>query len=515
MVVYTHAKLFDSEVANGISRRDFRIDALRIFLTCWLVFAIHLATNSVREIYPAMAIGDHASFRVDEYAGLHPDLFEKHGFGWHINSNPGASLMAAVPYSIVRPVIDRVVNAVNRSRASVVEPPVYNSPWPMAREFYAKAWKRGLDIKLGLGAIAMQVLCMAPVSACGVIAMYWLLLRFFSRNQSLVFALIYAFGTPVFFRAGYLNQNMLLGHVAFLGLVAIWSSTSSLRYFLAGLAAGFTVVLDYSGVVTLAALGIFAVFKVWGAHMERFRKVLVFGAGALLSLSLLWLYQWQSFGNPFLPAQHWMPAVPGIGAGYQGVGVLFPDLLWRNLADYRYGLFTSCPLLLLAFAAPFVNRNFRRLSASQMALFFVLPAALWLFASSVVYARLQFNTGVRYLTPAIPYLFVLACIPLSRVSARALYFIVLVAGVQSWAMAMYRDVEQGLGVLNPLIQLFTKGFAIPVLTVLSRIGPQNASTFGSPMTPAAIFIAGAALLYGIWSKKLDTPAAVMAKRMSR
>ena len=43
---------------------------LRIFLTCWLVYTLHFASNIVREIYPALSIGDHFSFRADEYAHL-------------------------------------------------------------------------------------------------------------------------------------------------------------------------------------------------------------------------------------------------------------------------------------------------------------------------------------------------------------------------------------------------------------------------------------------------------------
>lgn len=76
--------------------------AMRLFLTCWIIFALHFSTNIVREIYLTLTIGDHASFRVDEYAGLHPDLFEKPGYGWHIGSNPGVSMVAAVPYAIAR-----------------------------------------------------------------------------------------------------------------------------------------------------------------------------------------------------------------------------------------------------------------------------------------------------------------------------------------------------------------------------------------------------------------------------
>ena len=78
--------------------------ASRLFITCWLVYGLHFATNTVREIYPALGIGDHFSFRLDEYAHIHPDLFEKEGYGWHIGNNPGVSMLAAIPYALARPV---------------------------------------------------------------------------------------------------------------------------------------------------------------------------------------------------------------------------------------------------------------------------------------------------------------------------------------------------------------------------------------------------------------------------
>ena len=102
--------------------------AVRLFLTCWIVYALHFATNIVREIYPALAIGDHLSFRVDEYANMHPDLFEKPGYGWHIGNNPGASMVAAIPYALARPIIDPIVRRVQQragcerpDRAAVVQ----------------------------------------------------------------------------------------------------------------------------------------------------------------------------------------------------------------------------------------------------------------------------------------------------------------------------------------------------------------------------------------------------------
>ena len=241
---------FRTPAAAGASRQpsfSARSVTLRLFLTCWIIYALHVTTNVAREVYPALALGDHLSFRVDEYAGLHPDLFERPGYGWHINANPGASILAAIPYAVFRPAIDAVAVEVNRRRQARGEanPPSYDSPWPLARAFYQEAWRRGLDIKLGLAAALMQVLAMAPISAWGVTAMFWFLRRSTGSGQTALWlAILYAFGTPVFFRTGYLNHNLKVGHFAFLGFYALWRPAlrwgwpARSRVLLAGMAGG-------------------------------------------------------------------------------------------------------------------------------------------------------------------------------------------------------------------------------------------------------------------------------------
>src|SRR5690606_10275579 len=112
-----------------------------------------------------LGIGDHFSFRVDEYGGLHPDLFETENYGWHIGNNPGVSMFAAIPYALMRPITDRIVSWAQARRASTAEAPAFETHRPNARIFYQKAWERGLDIKLGLASIVMNALFMAPMSA--------------------------------------------------------------------------------------------------------------------------------------------------------------------------------------------------------------------------------------------------------------------------------------------------------------------------------------------------------------
>ncbi len=486
--------------------------AVRLFLTCWLVYALHLATNTVREIYLGLAIADHFSFRVDEYANMHPDLFEKKGYGWHIGANPGASMIAAIPYALARPLVDRILDRVLRARAANPQaaPPEYKSPWPMSQEFFRESWRRGYDIKFGLAAVIMQAFAMAPISALGVVAMFFLLRRMLASDRhALWLSLLYAFATPVFFRTGYLNHNLMLGHFAFLGFLALWNPGGSerllerTRYFLGGLAGGAALLLDYTGVVFLLGLFFYGLARklATGPVGEAIRKGAWYVLGTLPPVGLLWFYQWQSFGHPFYPGQHWMPPVEWIDVGYQGFSLPQPEILWSLAFDYRYGLFVACPLFLLAALAPYINRSARLLPWRELLTVLALPVALWIFCGGISYTRLQFNTGIRYLAPAFPFLFAAAAIPLVRLPRPAVYFISVLAVTQAWCMAMYRDVERGLGVLDPILQVFFGGFKLPVLTVLSRMG-QFADFFPHGPSALPLFVLAGFLLYGVWSARL-------------
>lgn len=488
--------------------------AVRLFLTCWIIYALHFSTNIVREIYLTLSIGDHVSFRVDEYAGLHPDLFEKPGYGWHIGSNPGVSMLAAVPYAMARPVIDGIVRQVRVGREqSQQRPPDYDSPWPMARKFYEESWKRGYDVKFALGSLVMQVLCMAPSSALGVVAIFLVLRRLLPSQRAAVWlAFLYAFGTPVFFRTGYLNHNLMLGHIAFWGFLLLWNPfewsnrSRSARYAWAGAAGGTALLFDYSGGLFLIGLCLYGLIK--AGQEESLQMGLSLSVryvlGALGPVCLLWWYQWQSFGHPFFPGQHWMPPVEWIERGYQGVGWPQFELLFLLLFDYRYGLFITSPLMVLAFAAIRRVSTVRSMFGARELWFILLTfLALWLFFGGVNYTRLQFNTGIRYLTPMFPFLFIPVAVTLAHCSERWVLLIGALSIAQNWALAMYRDVERGLGVLDPLFHVFAGGFQLPLLTTLSRFKTQFGDVFVNGPSPLPLFALTGVLLYVIWSTRAE------------
>ncbi len=484
----------------------FRSNALRLFLTCSVIFLLHFATNTVREIYPALSLGDRLSFDVSEYNGLHPDIFEMPGRGVFINNNPGASMMGAVPYFFLHPVVNSVVDRVNIQRAAAtnVDPQAYDSIYPMAREFYERSRERGFDIKFGLGAAITQALVMVPMSALSVLLMYWVLLQLINKPRTaLLLALLYAFATPVFYRTAQLNQNLLLAHFAFFAFVLLWrpgsQDTAHERtpfFFLAGLCAGWTVVLDYSGLVALAALSVYAIVK-WHAFPSNERSIAQLGRFALgvtICGAILMAYQWSSFGNPILPAQSYMPPANYTDAGYRGFSLPSLDLLFDTAFSLKFGLFTSAPLLLLALYVPAWLRKSTSIFQRPELIFMIsLISLFFIFCAANQYGRMQFNTGVRHIVPVVPFIFLLAANALIRLPVVIGAIVGALGTYWMWCLVMYRDVELGSGIFEAIKNITLGGFQLPWLKTLERMGYVQESSV------LPLFLLAAVVIWILWN----------------
>jgi hypothetical protein len=461
---------------------------VRIFLVSWLVFSLHFATNTVRELFPALSLGDRLSFDVTEYSGLHHDIFEIPGRGTFINNNPGASIIGAVPYTLSRPVTDRIVERVQRSRAATLqkEPAKYDTIYPLAQEFYERSRAKGFDIKFGLAAGITQTFAMAPISALGVIVMFWILLALTkSPRASVLLAFLYAFATPIFFRTAQLNQNVLLANFALFSFALLWrpwkdnAAGTKPFYFAAGLCCGWTVILDYSGLIAVAALSGYAL-ACWLSAQASERRVfdlVRFASGVALCGAILMVYQWSSFGNPILPAQSYMPPANFTDLGYRGFSFPQLDLLFETAFGLRYGLFTSAPILLLAFFVPvWLRKSTRLLERREIAFVVLFTGLFFVFCSANQYGRMQFNTGVRHIVPVVPFVFLLAANVLVKIPKTVAVVLGLLGTYWSWCLVMYRDVEQGTGIFEAVKHVSLEGFRLPWLTTLERMGfVQSAS----------------------------------------
>lgn len=500
------ASVLNFQPRNAVRGFTPRGTAIRLFFTCWLIFTIHFATNTVREIYPALSLGDNLSFDVSEYAGLHPDIFVLEGRGAFINNNPGASIMGAIPYLFLRPLTDRIVERVQISRQTKpnAETANYDSIYPMAREFYQKSREKGFDVKFGLAAAEMQTLVMSPLSAASVVVMFWILSALTKQPRAALWlSLIYAFATPVFFRTGQLNQNLLVADFALFSFAFLWRFGSENKkpcYFFAGLCAGWTVVLDYSGLVAVAVLSGYAVSR-WFIFTKEKRAIsdlTKFAAGVAVCAAIMAIYQWSSFGNPIYPAQSYMPPANFTEIGYRGFGFPRIDLLFITAFSMRYGLFTSAPLLLLAFVAPvWLGKKGGFLQRRELVFVVVYIALFFLFCAANQYGRMQFNSGVRHILPIVPFLFLPAANVLLKMPRIWAIFLGLFGIYWSWCLAMYRDVEQGFGVFEAVKNITLEGFRLPWLTTLERMGfVQNASAI-------PIFLICALIIWILWTFRAE------------
>jgi hypothetical protein len=472
---------------------SLRSIALRLFITCWLIYGLHFATNTVREIYPALTLGDRLSFDVSEYRDLHPfDIFEIPGRGAFINNNPGASILGAIPYILFRPIIDRVVERVQSQRAASSLPARgYNTKYPLAREFYQKARARGLDVKFGLAAGVMQAFLMAPLSALSVAVMFYVLINLISSVRgALMVALLYAFATPIFYRTAQLNHNLLVSHFAFFSFVLLWRPWDDplhpqrASYLLAGLLAGWTVVLDFSGLVALSVLSFYVLIRRSSlpAAAKSRADLLHFAAGVSLSLIVLLVYQWQCLGSPLYPAQHYMPPTGLSRFGYRGIDWPHLDLLWETTFGMRYGLFTSAPILLLGLYIPgWLQGRTRFLGARELGCIVLFSMAFFIFCAMNQYGRMQFNSGVRHIVPVTPFLFLLTGSVLLRIPRLLAAVIGIITTYWSWSLAMYRDVEQGLGILESPIRVTLEGLRLPWLETLEKMGYVPAGVWELPV----------------------------------
>ena len=120
---------------------------------------------------------------------------------------------------LARPAIDVVVDAVQARRAAAGTPLAadYDNRHPNSRKFFAQVRERGLDVRFGLASLVIHLGATAPFSAAMLVLMRrWLRRGGVPGSAATLLALLYGFGTPLFFRGGFLNQNLFVEHFTLL-----------------------------------------------------------------------------------------------------------------------------------------------------------------------------------------------------------------------------------------------------------------------------------------------------------
>ena len=471
-----------SAASGSGSRRGW---GWRVFLTCWLVYTVFWTPYIVREHFPALALVERGSLDVSPYRTWSRDIFRMSRGGAFINNLPGASLTAALVLFPLSPVLERV----DRWNQSL---PRREDRTDDDGDLFWRTVAAGRAFYFLLVGFLTVALVMAPATA-GAIA--YLCARLtdagVSTAHAALTALLCGLATPMIYRTGYLNHNLLVADAGLVALLLLWDPADrplrAGRAALAGLLAGYAVLCDYSGIVVAAVTALYAWLR--AARSERWRIMAAFAAGVAPGIVALATYQTWAFGASYRPPQHYMTPTAPTARGYRGLDWPSPALAWANFFDPRFGLFAYCPALLLAFAAPFVGRRRPRVPPRETGIILTYFALFVVFCAANQYSWLQPSTGFRYLVPVVPLLGLLA-VQAAQALPRALRWgLAVVACAQSLLLAAAHQNDTRLAAT----MLWRRGFKLPWMI---RLGES-----GVPVTWAwslVAFLLLAALVALVW-----------------
>jgi hypothetical protein len=489
---------------------------IRVFLSAWIVFSLHFATNTVREHYPAFSLVQDGTLTVDRYRDFHPDIFVHPNGHAVVGNNVAASVVAAVPLFVFSPVLNRL-EAYEQDkirRFGIPETQYRNTAHPNSQKFFTVAKNAGLTLRFGASAAVTSVFLMAPLSALMVVLMLHILVhRGVPRARAVGLALLFGFGTPVFFRTGVLNHNMMAMYTTFLAFYLLWvrpgeqGPASLKRRVVAGLLAGWGFALDYSGLVPLGMLFAYLI----GSRLRyvslttAVRESIPFVCATIPAVLFLLYSQWSMYGNPFLPGQYWMPDVSQSGVygqfrnphsteGFRGFTWPSLNLLLLNLFSGAYGMYTYGPLLLVGLIpAYWYSRGDLILPRPERVFAAAFFLAFVLFCAANQYSRIQFNSGFRYLIPLVPTIFLAASDHLARMPKRWLIALAVPVLLNSWVISMVRE-----PVPESWRRVISEGIQYPWLTVLRMTAPEGTPVLMSPFLPIAIAGFAGIVILAIW-----------------
>jgi hypothetical protein len=152
-------------------------------------------------------------------------------------------------------------------------------------------------------------------------------------------------------------------------------------------------------------------------------------------------------------------------------------------------------MLALALYHPrLIRRGRNRVPAQVSLMVCVLSAALWVFCSSIHYTlRHQWQDGVRYMVPLVPFVFLLVADVMARIPRSLAWFVGLAAVFETWCLAMVREAPW-----TSISRVFLSGLELPWLTTLTRAAPQYVPALTKEVSPLPLFVLLILMLWGIW-----------------
>ncbi|MDP7079984.1 MAG: hypothetical protein QF415_08850 [Candidatus Undinarchaeales archaeon] len=211
-------------------------------------------------------------------------------------------------------------------------------------------------------------------------------------------ALVYALATHAFFYGTLFFAYALTTFLAFASFYLLFTADREQDRawaIAAGVLVGLAGTNDYPAILLTPCLLLYC-------RMKAPRLVPGFLVGSLAALSLLPIYHYALFGEPFSPPHryHNMSGTHQQGV-YMGVGKFTPEAFFGVTVGPSRGLFVISPVLIIAIVL--LGRLHRRHPAETM-LIVAVSIALFLFQTSFIDWRGGNSFGPRYLVPTLPFL---------------------------------------------------------------------------------------------------------------
>ena len=121
-------------------------------------------------------------------------------------------------------------------------------------------------------------------------------------------------------------------------------------------------------------------------------------------------------------------------------------------------------------------------------------AALMLFLSCIHYTiRHQWQDGVRYIVPVVPFLFLLVAEVMARLPRALAWPIGVICVIEMWCLAMVREYP-----LECLRRVFITGPELPWLTTLVKTAAQYAPSLQDGASPFGLFLVTGLAIWVLW-----------------
>jgi hypothetical protein len=135
----------------------------------------------------------------------------------------------------------------------------------------------------------------------------------------------------------------------------------------------------------------------------------------------------------------------------------------------------------------------------------IATIVLMAFCATNQYARLQWNSGFRYLLPLVPFLFLALSDHWVRLPLKARVPIAAIAITQAWVLTAFREQTP-----RAWREFLAEGPQLPWYRVLTMTSDPNSPWLGTWWIPTALILVTLAAAAGIWryGARLETTHAV-------